>query len=418
MPLTDTAIRGARPRDKAYKLVDGAGLYLSVRPNGSKLWQWDYRRPVTKKRNTIGPGIYPDVTLAMAREWRTEQRRLLAGGVDPGERRKEAQRAGAERAANSFEVVAMEWLGVKAREWTPRQHDKEHNRLRKHAFPWIGPLPIAEIGVGEVRQLLIRISNRGHDEQARRLRSQLSRIFRYAVATERATRDPAHDLSDTLPARQQKNYPTITDPERIGELLRAIDAFNGTFPVACALKLTPLLFARPGEIRMAEWAHVTLDDASPTLIIPPSNRKLRKALKDNPRTPPHVIPLSTQAVAIFRELKPLTGGGRFVFPAARTRDRSMSDGTVNAALARLDFKGEIVAHGFRHLASTLLNELGWNADAIEQQLSHVMPGVRGVYNKARYLEERQQMMQAWADYLDTLKAQVPVGTASHSRRTA
>lgn len=404
MPLTDTAVRAAKPRDKPYKLSDGDGMHLLVRTNGARLWQLEYRRPITKKRNTIGPGAYPDVPLAAAREWRAEQRRLLAAGIDPGERRKAVKRAGEERAANSFEAVAREWLAIKAPEWTARQLQKETDRLKNHAFPWIGKLPIAGIGVADIRPLLSRVSKRGHADQAHRLRSQLSRVFRFAVVSERAERDPAHALRDTLPARQKRNYPTIIDPAKLGELLRAMDAFSGTMPVACALKLAPLLYARPGEIRMAEWSHVDLDGDMPTLTIPPANRKLRKADKENPNTAPHVVPLSRQAVAILRELQPLTGRGRFLFPGARSASRPMSDGAVNAALATLGFKGAVVGHGFRHTASTLQNEMGWNPDAIERQLAHRAPGVRGVYNKAEHLPERRKMMQAWADYLDGLKA--------------
>lgn len=404
MPLSDTAIRAAKPREKQYKLPDGEGMYLLIRPNGARLWQWDYRRPVTKTRNTIGPGPYPDVPLVAARTWRAEQRRLLAAGIDPGEHSKDVKRAGEERAANSFESVAREWLAVKKKEWTPRQHDKERDRLENHAFPWIGKLPITDIGVAEIRPLLKRVLDRGHDEQARRLRSQLDRVFRFAIAHERTQTNPAHALRDTMPARQKKNYPTITDPAKVGELLRALDAFNGTLPVACALRLLPLVYARPGEVRMAEWAHVELEGDTPTLTIPPSNRKLRKAEKENPSTPPHLVPLSRQAIAILRELHPLTGRGRFVFPGARDAKRSMSDGAVNAALATIGYKGAIVGHGFRHMASTLQHELGWNSDAIERQLSHKTPGVRGVYNKAEHLPERRRMAQAWADYLDGLKA--------------
>jgi hypothetical protein len=209
MPLTDTVVRGAKPRGRQHKLADGGGLYLLVRPNGSKLWQWDYRRPITRMRNTIGPGAYPDVTLAAARDWRAEQRRLLAAGVDPGEHRKDTKRAGEERAANTFEAIAREWLAVRKRDWTPKQHDKERDRLENHAFPWIGRLPISDVGVAHVRPLLTRVADRGHHEQARRLRSQLSRIFRFAIASERSQNNPADALLETLPLRHQKNYPRV-----------------------------------------------------------------------------------------------------------------------------------------------------------------------------------------------------------------
>jgi integrase len=244
---------------------------------------------------------------------------------------------------------------------------------------------------------------RGHIEQAHRLRHQLSRVFRYAVATERAIRDPAADLRDTLPSRQPKNYPTIIDPAQVGELLRAMDGFTGTFIVDCALKLAPLWFCRPGEIRQAEWVQFDLDGENPAYTVPPSIRKLRKAEKENPNTQPHIVPLSRQAVAILRELQQLTGRGRYLFPGGRSVSRHMSDGAVNAALARIGYKGIITGHGFRHMARTLLGELGWNPEALERQLSHKEAGVSGVYNKAQHLPERRKIMQEWADYLDGLR---------------
>jgi integrase len=401
MPLSDTAIRNAKPSDKPLKVTDGGGMYLLLNPNGSRWWRLDYR--FGGRRKTLSMGIYPDTGLKDAREKRDEARKLLAAGVDPGAQRKALKIAGSDNAANCCEVVAREWLAVKKREWTPGQYEKETDRLENHAFPWIGRQPIADIGVAEIRPLLARIVKRGHIEQAHRLRNQLSRVFRFAVATERASRDPAADLRDTLPARQPENYPTIIDPTQVGGLLRAMDGFTGTFVVDCALKLAMLWYCRPGEIRQAEWAQFELDGENPAYIVPPRIRKLRKAAKENPNTLPHVVPLSRQAIAILRELHQLTGRGRYVFPGARSTSRHMSDGAVNAALARLGYKGIITGHGFRHMARTLLGELGWNPEALERQLSHVEPGVSGVYNKAKHLPERRKIMQAWADYLDELK---------------
>ena len=403
MSLTDTAIRKAKPATKQYKLTDGGGLYVVVRPNNARWWRMDYRRPITGTRNTLSLGVYPDVGLADARTKRDEARKLLAAGIDPGERRKAVKAAGQERAANSFEVVAREWLTVRAHEWTERQHDKEQARLENHAFPWIGGKPVAELGVADIRPLIERVKKAGHLEQAHRLRFQLSRVFQFAIATGRAERDPAHDLKAVLPNRRKQNFAHITDPQRVGELLRAIDGFSGTFPVACALKLAPMWFCRPGEIRMAEWEHFDLDSKYPAYVIPPKNRKLRKADKENPKTPPHIVPLSKQAISILHELQPLTGRGKYLFPGARDPKRHMSDGTINAALARIGFKGELVGHGFRHMASTALREMNWPADVVERQLSHREPGVAGIYNKAQHLPERRKMMQAWADHLDNLK---------------
>ncbi|MGN2243413.1 tyrosine-type recombinase/integrase [Frateuria sp. GZRR33] len=402
MPLTDISIRSAKPTTKPRKMADGGGLYLLLNPNGSRWWRLDYR--FTGKRKTLSMGTYPDTGLKDARERRDAARKLLANGVDPGEHRKAERAAGVDRAANSFEVVAREWLALRQREWTTTQYEKERGRLENHAFPWIGALPVASVGVTEIRPLLARLIKRNHVEQAHRLRHQLSRIFRYAVATERAVRDPAADLRDTLPARQPQNYPTIVDPRQVGELMRAIDAFTGTFVVSCALRLAPLWFCRPGEIRQAEWADFDLDGEHPAYAIPPRIRKLRKAEKENPKTAPHIVPLSSQAIAILRELRQVTGRGRYLFPGARSVGRNMSDGALNAALARIGYKGVITGHGFRHMARTLLGERGWNPEALERQLSHKEPGVSGVYNKAQHLPERRKIMQEWADYLDTLKA--------------
>ncbi|MBE1162338.1 tyrosine-type recombinase/integrase [Dyella acidiphila] len=401
MALTDTAVRKAKPADKPYKLTDGDGLYLLVNPNGSKWWRFDYR--FAGKRKTLSMGIYPDTGLAEAREKRDQARKQVAMQNDPGALRRAEKIAGVERAANSFEVIAREWLEVKRSEWTPGQFDKERLRLENHAFPRIGALAITGIGVAEIRPLLAHLVKQGHIEQAHRLRHQLSRVFRFAVATERASRDPAADLRDTLPARNPKNHPTITDPKQVGELMRAIDGFTGTFPVKCALQLAPLWFCRPGEIRMAEWSHFDLEGEHPAYTVPPANRKLKKAAKENSQTPPHIVPLSRQALEILRELHPLTGHGKYLFPGGRDPRRHMSDGAINAALARIGYKGIITGHGFRHMARTLLGEMGWSAEALERQLSHKEPGVAGVYNKAQHLPERRKIMQAWSEYLGGLR---------------
>lgn len=401
MALSDTTIRKAKAADKPQRLFDGGGLYLEIVPSGGKWWRLKYRFGGKEKRLSLG--TYPDTGLADARERRDALRKLLAQGIDPGVQRKAEKAAGMERAANSFEAIAREWLAVKKPEWTAGQFAKECGRLENHAFPRIGALPIADIGVADVRPLFAHLVKQGHIEQAHRLRHQLSRVFRFAVATERASRDPAADLRDTLPARNPQNHPTITDPERVGELMRAINGFTGTFPVQCALKLASLWFCRPGEIRMAEWAHFDLDSAHPSYMVPPINRKLKKAAKENPTTPPHVVPLSRQALEILHDLRQVTGRGCYLFPGARDPKRHMSDGAINAALARLGYKDVITGHGFRHMARTLLGEMGWSPEALERQLSHKEPGVAGVYNKAQHLPERRKIMQAWADYLDSLR---------------
>jgi integrase len=403
MPLTDTAIRKAKADGAVYRLFDGGGLYLEVMPSGAKYWRLKYRH--TGKEKRLALGVYPAVTLAAARDGREKARALLRQGKDPSIERKADRLRTNIAAGNTFEALAEDWLAVRASGWTPLQLTKERGRLKNHAYPWIGGLPIAEIGVGEVRPLLDRLVKAGHLEQAHRLREQMSRVFRHAVANEKATRDPAHDLGDSLPARVYRRYPTITDPTKVAELLRAIDGFGGTFPVRCALQMAPLLFVRPGELRAAEWKEIQLDHKDgPRWSIAPARRKLKKAAKEHPDTQPHIVPLPKQAVSILEELHQLTGRGRYLFPGARNPKIPMSDATINAALRRLGYdKNAMTGHGFRHMASTLLNEMGFNKDAIERQLSHKEPGVAGVYNLSELLPDRKKMMQAWANYLDSLR---------------
>ena len=407
VPLSPSKVANAKPADKPIKLFDGRGLFLLINPDGAKHWRLKYRRPDTGKENVLALGGFPDVSLSKAREHREEARKLLSDGIDPGAKRKAESAARVKDAANTFEAVAREWLAIRAPGWTEGQLDKETRRLEKHAFPYVGREPIGALDVDSIRPLLDRVFAAGHLETAHRLRFELSRVFRYAVATKRAKHDPASALSEALPSRRdqvKEHMPTITDPERVGELLRAMDGFTGSPVVGAALRLAPLWFCRPGEIRMAEWVHFDLDGAEPCYRVPPVIRKLKKREKYNPNTQPHVIPLSRQALAILRELQPLTGRGRYLFPGARSAQRSMSDGAVNAALARLGYKGEMVGHGFRHMASTLLREMGWPRDVVEAQLSHKVGGTEGVYNMAQHLHERHKMMQAWADYLDGLRA--------------
>ncbi len=415
MPLTEIAIRQAKPGPKAKRLSDSGGLYLEIAPSGAKLWRWKFR--FAGKERRLALGTYPATGLKDARQRRDEARGRLEAGIDPSAHRRAEKLVGSDRAANSFERVAREWLTVKKHEWTEKQFLKEQARLEKHAFPYIGGRPLAALSVTEIRPLIDRLVRAKHLEQAHRLRFQLSRVFKFAIATERAERDPAADLSAVLPSRRKQRHPTITDPNTIGQLLRAIDGFEGSFPVACALRLAPLWFCRPGEIRMAEWSQVDLDGQHPQYVVPPINRKLRKAAKESPDTPPHVIPLCAQAVNILRELQLVTGRGKYLFPGARDPKRHMSDGAINAAIARIGFKGQIVGHGFRHMASTLLREEGWSREAVEAQLSHEIPGTEGVYNLAKYLPERRKMMQAWADYLEGLKLGNGIEDAAVSRRT-
>lgn len=404
MSLTDVAIRKAKPHTKPVRLFDGGGLYLEVSPKGGKWWRYKYRHEGKEKRLSLG--TYPDTGLAEAREQHAAARKLLAAGIDPSANRKAAKAAGIERAANSFETIAREWLAVKAPGWTAGHHEKQAARLENHAFPSIGRKAIAAVGVTDLRPILDRLTKAGHGEQAHRVMAAISSVFKYAVATERAERNPAADLGAAMPPRRKRSYATITDPQAVGALLRALDGYQGEAATRAALKLAPLTFVRPGELRGARWSEIDLDHCGGARwVIPATRRKLAKAAKENPTTEPHTVPLSRQAAAILRELQPLTGHRDHVFPGVRDPKRPMSENTVNAALRALGYTGDmIVGHGFRHMASTLLNELGFNPDAIERQLAHKGQGVRAVYNLAKHLPERQRMMQEWADHLDALRA--------------
>lgn len=399
--LTTVVVTKAKPREKKYKLAAGAGLYLEVMPTGAKYWRWKYRHAGKEKRLALG--VYPEVSLADARLRRDEERARLRDGSDPAADRKAKKLAARFAAANSFEAVAGEWLDTKAGEWVPEHYHKVKAWLEQHVFPWIGSRPPAELEAQEVLAMLRRLVGRGTINTAGRVRETVSSVFRFAIATGRAKRDPAADLRGALPRADSRNFAALTEPDDVAGLLRAIDGFQGNPITLAALRLSPLVFQRPGELRSMAWADVDFDAAE--WRIPARHRKLRKAAKENPRTPPHIVPLSKQAIAILRELHALTGTRRLVFPGVRDPRRPMSENTVNAALRRLGYtKEQMTGHGFRHLASTRLNELGWNPDAIERQLSHRdRDEIRGTYNLAQYLDERRRMAQAWSDYLDGLR---------------
>jgi len=393
MPLTDTAIRTAKPKSKPYKLTDEKGLYVLITPPGGKLWRMKYR--FDSKEKLMSFGSYPDVPLSKARDRRDEARRLLADGIDPGEHRKAEKAAKGELAANSFEVIAREWLAGWKTGVAPGQHVKTMAFLEKDVFPWIGKRAITEIDAPEILTVLRRIDSRGARYSAHRVRSIISRAFRFAVATGKAKADPTRDLIGAIPPPVEKHFASITEPAKVAEMLRAFEGFSGTFPVLCALKLAPMLFVRPGELRKAEWADIDLDKAEWRYLV-------TKTKTD------HLVPLATQAVAILHELHQLTGAGRYVFPGARTVTRPMSEAAVNAALRRMgyDTKTEITGHGFRAMARTILHEeLGQKPEVIEHQLAHAVSDTLGTaYNRTKFLKERKAMMQTWADYLDKLKA--------------
>lgn len=393
MPLTDTAVKNAKPSDKPIRLHDERGLYLEISPAGGKWWRFKYRFDNKEKRLSLG--VYPDVSLKLARQRRDDARKLMADGVDPGENRKAVKAAKSERAANSFEVVAREWFEKKSPSWAASNSEKVMQRLEKDAFPWLGNRPIAEITPPELLKALRRIEDRGAIETAHRVRNYCGQIFRYAIATGRAERDASLDLKGALTTPVKQHRAAITDPGETGQLLRAIDDYKGYFVTKCALRLAPLLFVRPGELRKAEWVEIDLDKAE--WNIPAERMKMRD---------PHLVPLSTQAVGILRELHALTGEGKYVFPGARTNGRPMSDNAVLAALRRMGFaKDEMSSHGFRAMARTILDEeLHVRIDFIEHQLAHAVKDPNGrAYNRTAHLVERRKMMQQWADYLDKLK---------------
>jgi len=408
-PLTDTAIRKAKPGTAPQKLRDGGGLYLLLRPDGARWWRWDYRRPVTGKRNTLSLGTYPDTGLAEARQRHAEARKLLAAGIDPGEQRKAERAAGAERAANSFEVVAREWLGRQT--WVPSYLEKVDAWMANDVFPYIGARPVAELTAPEFLRVARRVEERGAVESAHRIMQNCGQVMRYAIATGRADRNPVADLRGAIAAPQERHHAAITDPGELGGLLRAIDGYSGDPATRAALKLAGLLFVRPGELRHAEWSEIDLDKAE--WNIPAGKMKMRQ---------PHLVPLPVQAVEILRDLHPLTGRGRYVFPGGRSPRVPMSNNALNAALRRMGFdKGTMTAHGFRASARTILDEvLGFRPDYIEHQLAHAVRDPNGrAYNRTAHLPERRKMMQAWADYLDNLRAGgnvIPLRKASGTSR--
>lgn len=391
MALTALQVKTAKATDKPQKLSDGGGLYLLVQPTGAKYWRLDYR--FAGKRKTLAIGVYPDVSLLVARERREDARKMLANGADPGAVKKAQKAAVVALSENSFEQVAREWHTKNLHNWKQSNADKLINLLQNDIFPWLGKRPIGEISAPELLQTIRRIESRGVLETAHRARSLCGQIFRYAVATGRAQRDPASDLRGALPAVKHKHHSSITDPKAIGHLLRDIDGYSGTFIVKCALRLSPLVFLRPGELRQAEWTEIDLDKAEWRI---PAGRMKMNAV--------HIVPLATQAVEILREIHPLTGAGKYVFPTTYSATRPMSENTLRVALRRLGYTNDIMTpHGFRSMASTLLNEQGFNRDAIERQLAHAeRNGVRAAYNYAEYLPDRRRMMQHWADYLGGL----------------
>jgi integrase len=391
MPLTDTTVRNTKPTNKTLKMFDGGGLYLEVSPNGGKWWRLKYRYLGKEKR--ISLGVYPDVSLKMARDRRGDARTLLADGIDPSQHRKTQKQDKKEMAANTFEVLAREWHDKQSTAWTDKYATDVMRVLESNVFPWIGGEPVATINPKEVLATLRRIEERGKLHTAHRTLSVCSQVFRYAVATGIAIADPCRDLKGTLPPEKVKHQAAITDPVKVGGLLRAIDTYEGSVVVRCALRLAPLVFVRPGELRRAEWKDIDLEKAEWRFTVTKTNT-------------PHIVPLARQAIAVFKEIKPVTGTGQYVFPSGRSTKRPMSDNAVLGAMRRMGIeKNEMTGHGFRATARTILDEvLGFRPDFIEHQLAHSVRDPNGrAYNRTAHLKDRKKMMQDWANYLDNLK---------------
>lgn len=391
--LFATTVTNAKPRDRDYKLSDGEGLYLLVRPNGSKLWRMNYQ--YLGRSRTLAFGAWPDVSLADAREKRSEARRQVAAGLDPSHQRKLEQARAMISEDNSFKLVAEEWIAKNEREGMAAITLSKIRWLLAKAYPRIGTVAISKITAQEVLLVLRAVEATGRYESARRMRSVLSRVFRYAIATARAERDPAGDLRGALTVPKVQHLAAITTEKGAGDLMRAIEGYTGHAITLFGLRLSAHLFVRPGELRQAEWTEFDFERA--IWDIPETKMKMRR---------PHRVPLSRQVIDLFEELYDLTGTGRYCFPSFRTPRRPMSENTVNGALRALGFsQGEMSAHGFRAMAATLLNEEGlFNPDAIERQLAHMEPnGSRRPYTRGQYWDERVRMMQHWSDYLDRLR---------------
>ena len=394
MPLTDTAIRAIKPTSKTAKYFDGGGLYLEVAPSGGKWWRLKYRFQGKEKR--ISLGTYPTIGLKEARERREDTKKILANGIDPSAQRQAIKASITSIDQDSFEVVTREWFDKHVVNLAPSYSKKVRSLFERQIFPVLGAKPIAEVEPTDVLSAARHVEQTGAIETAHRLIQICGQVFRYAIATGRTKYDVSTGLHAALPKVNVKHMATLTDKKRIGQLLRAIDAYGGFFPVRCALKLAPLLFVRPGELQKAEWAEFDLPAAEWRL--PASKMKMRQR---------HIVPLPRQALSVLAELQAYTGNGQFLFPSIRTTTKPIALESMLVAIRSMGFtQDEMTMHGFRGMASTLLNEMGYNRDWIERQLAHgERDHVRAAYNYAEHLPERRRMMQEWADYLEELKAE-------------
>jgi integrase len=392
--LTDAAVRAAKPKDKQYRLADERGLYLQISTSGAKLWRFKYR--VDGKEKVLAFGQYPDVSLGEARDKRDAARKQLEAGVDPAVQKKALKRAKAVSNAITFEGVAKDWLGKFSKDWSPAHAARVWSRIQRDLLPWVGKTPVADLSAPDVLETIRRIEARGATETAHRARSDVSTIMRYAISCGLATRDPAADVKGALPPVKKQHFAATTDPKGLGKLLVLIDAYEGSHTVRTALKLQPILFCRPGELRQMKWEHLDLKKA--VWKLPAEAMKMRQD---------HIVPLSTQAVALIKDM-PKIDGNPYVFPSQRGQGRPMSDMATSAALKSLgiDSKKVQTMHGFRASARTILHEvLSYPAEVIEVQLAHQPSGpLKGAYARMKFIEQRTEMIQAWANYLDGLKA--------------
>ena len=391
MPLTDPKARQAKPRDKPYRLSDEKGMYLEITPKGGKYWRMKYRFAGKEKRLAIG--VYPEVTLKKAREIRDNARLKLSEGIDPSAYKQAQKITKAAAAENSFQSVAMEWFAKQRPTWSENHWTKVERMMARDLIPFLGNRPINEVDPPELLSVLRKIESRGALESAKRTKQIAGQIFRYGVATGKCERDPSQDISGALATPIKRHFAAVTEPKAVGELLNALDGYMGTAVVRAALRLAPLVFVRPGELRTAKWVEIDFEKAEWRYFV-------TKTKSD------HIVPLSTQATEILQQLHPLTSNSDYVFPSARTLSRPMSNNAILSAMRRMGIdKEEMCGHGFRAMARTILDEeLNFRTDWIDHQLAHAVKDVHGrAYNRTAHLPQRKRMMQAWADYLDQLK---------------
>lgn len=391
MTLTEAACKSYKPRDTDYKVADQNGLSLLVKTNGAKWWRFSFS--FDGKRKTLSMGTYPETSLKQAREKRDETRRMITSGIDPSANRKAIKAAQTGEVVDSFKVIALEWLALQKGKWVESHYCKVESRMHRDVLPWLGNTAIREVKASEILKVLRRIEERDAIETSRRALQNISQVFKYAKATDRAHFNPAPDLIILLKKPKEQVMAALTEPDKVGALLRQIDTFQGTFTVRCALMLAPLVFVRPGELRQAEWKDINFETALWSFNASKTHQG-------------HIVPLSCQAIAILKELYPLTGHGRFLFPCQRTDEKPMSNNAILAAFRRMGIgKDEMTGHGFRAMARTMLSEqLEYDDGIIEHQLAHRVRDVHGrSYNRTSFLAKRKVMMQHWADYLDNLR---------------